>query len=601
MTRRRLPPLPFLLLASCAAFGSSREPSPWADAAGAVRHPDLAAIATDLWEEILRADPVQASFLGDRRYLDLLPDASRGAREDRRERLLALGRRLDDLDAAALEADERVTLAVARHYIRAALARADARFEEWIVSPRGAPHVFFFNLAPDQPAATPQERGALLRRWRRMRGFVHTARANLLRGLSDGRVANRTSVERTLEQLDRILAQDVGEWPLAHPVLPDDFAGEDRERLLAEVREILEDDLRPALGRYRDALREEILPASRPDRRPGLCGLPGGVATYERLVAAETSLPFTPRELHAVGRQEVARIRDEMTALGRRLFQTRDFPSLQARLRGDPALHFSDRDEVEAKAREALDRAREAMGRAFGLQPAAPCVVVRIGPHEERETTIAYYREPSSDRKTPGRYFVNTFAPETRPRFQAEALAFHEAIPGHHLQIAIAQEREGIPRFQREVGSTAFVEGWALYAERLSEELGLYTSDLDRLGRLSFEAWRAARLVVDTGLHAFEWSREDAIDYLLANTLLERINVENEIDRYITSPAQALAYKTGEREMLALRDRAISQRGEAFDLKAFHDVVLGAGAVPLGVLRERVAAWMAGAPAASDD
>jgi uncharacterized protein (DUF885 family) len=219
---------------------------------------------------------------------------------------------------------------------------------------------------------------------------------------------------------------------------------------------------------------------------------------------------------------------------------------------------------------------------------------VRIGEHEERDTTIAYYRNPAADGSLPGRYYVNTYAPETRPRYEAEVLAFHEAIPGHHLQIAIAQEREGLPRFRRAGGSTAYVEGWALYTERLCEEMSLYSGDLDRFGVLSFDAWRACRLVVDTGLHAFGWSRNRAIDYMLANTLLAANNVENEVDRYITTPGQALAYKVGQREILALREQAREALGASFDIAAFHDVVLGEGAVTLPVLRARVERWMAG-------
>ena len=196
----------------------------------------------------------------------------------------------------------------------------------------------------------------------------------------------------------------------------------------------------------------------------------------------------------------------------------------------------------------------------------------------------------------PGRYFINTFAPETRPRYEAAVLAYHEAIPGHHLQIAIAQELQGLPAFRRHGGTTAYIEGWALYTERLCDEMGLYDDDLDRLGMLSFDAWRACRLVVDTGLHAMGWSRQQAIDYLYANTLLALNNVENEVDRYITTPAQALAYKVGQREILRLRAEARQALGERFDIRAFHDVVLEQGAVTLDILRRRVEDWVAGHP-----
>jgi uncharacterized protein (DUF885 family) len=209
-------------------------------------------------------------------------------------------------------------------------------------------------------------------------------------------------------------------------------------------------------------------------------------------------------------------------------------------------------------------------------------------PHEEKHSTIAYYRQPALDGSMPGRYFINTYAPETRPRYEAEALAFHEAIPGHHLQIAIAQELQDIPEFRKHTGVTAYVEGWALYSERLADEMGLYSGDLDRIGMLSFEAWRACRLVVDTGMHAMGWSRQQAIDFMLANSALAENNIVNEVDRYIAWPGQALAYKLGQLEILSLRAEAKQAAGDAFDIRKFHDVVLRNGAVSLTTLRQIV-------------
>jgi uncharacterized protein (DUF885 family) len=218
--------------------------------------------------------------------------------------------------------------------------------------------------------------------------------------------------------------------------------------------------------------------------------------------------------------------------------------------------------------------------------------------YEEKDTTIAYYRQPAVDGSRPGTYYINTYAPETRPRYEAEVLAFHESIPGHHTQIALAQEMTGLPEFRKHLGVTAFVEGWALYTERLAAEMGLYSGDLDRMGMLSFDAWRASRLVVDTGVHVKGWSRQQATSYMLENTALAENNVENEVDRYIGWPGQALAYKLGQREIFALRHQAERALGPAFDVRAFHDLVLGAGAVSLAVLRAEVERWLrAPAPA----
>src|SRR5688572_26220863 len=232
------------------------------------------------------------------------------------------------------------------------------------------------------------------------------------------------------------------------------------------------------------------------------------------------------------------------------------------------------------------------MPKWFGRLPRTPCVVKRVEAYEEKDTTIAYYRQPTVDGTRPGTYYINTFAPETRPRYEAEVLAFHESVPGHHTQIALAMEMTGIPEFRKHLGPTAYVEGWALYTERLTEEMGLYSDDLDRMGMLSFDAWRASRLVVDTGLHVKGWSRQQAVRFMVENTALAENNIDNEVDRYIGWPGQALAYKIGQREILALRREAQARLGAAFDIRGFHDTLLAHGAVSLPVLRQQVERWV---------
>jgi uncharacterized protein (DUF885 family) len=263
-------------------------------------------------------------------------------------------------------------------------------------------------------------------------------------------------------------------------------------------------------------------------------------------------------------------------------------------------MHFRTAEEVEAKARESLARAKAAVPSWFGrIQPKTGCEVRVMGMYEAPYSTIAYYRPPSADGARPGQYMINTYLPETRPRYEAEALAFHESVPGHHLQIAVAQELTGVPEFRKHQGVTAFVEGWGLYSERLADEMGLYSGDTDRIGMLSFDAWRACRLVVDTGLHAMGWTRQQAIDYMTENSVLAENNIVNEVDRYLTWPGQALAYKIGQLEILKLRDEAKRRLGARFDIKAFHDAVLGNGAVALPVLREQVEAYIEAAARAN--
>ncbi|HYB06581.1 MAG TPA: DUF885 domain-containing protein, partial [Nitrososphaerales archaeon] len=338
--------------------------------------------------------------------------------------------------------------------------------------------------------------------------------------------------------------------------------------------------------RYLEFLKSQLLPVARPQEKPGIMHIAGGAEAYVKLIRVHTSLSLTPEEVHQTGLREVARINREMEELGGRVFGINRLKDILKRLRMDPSLYFSSRDEVAAKAESALARANAAIPKWFGRLPKTPCEVVTMEEHEEKHSTIAYYRPPATDGSRPGRYYINTSEPETRPRYEAEALAYHESVPGHHLQIAIAQELEGIPEFRKNSGVTAFVEGWGLYAERLAEEMGLYSSDLDRIGILSYDAWRACRLVVDTGMHAMGWTREQAISFMLDNTALARNNIINEVDRYITWPGQALAYKTGQLEMIGLRRDAEARLGKRFDVRKFHDALLGNGAVPLQALRQ---------------
>jgi uncharacterized protein (DUF885 family) len=377
------------------------------------------------------------------------------------------------------------------------------------------------------------------------------------------------------------------------PAKKDPLAPAERGQFLAPVLAAVREQIYPAFTRYRDAIRSEILPRARDDDHPGVGALPGGDAYYRLCIRRETSLDLSPSELHEFGLSEVARIRGEIEELGEKALGVSDIAKIQAALRDSPAMHFADAAEIEKKAEEVLARANAAVPSAFGIRPRAACEVVPIPDHEAPFTTIAYYKQPSADGTRPGRYYVNIYAPTTRTRYEAEVLAFHESVPGHHLQIAIAQEVRGLPLLRRHGGSTAFVEGWALYTERLCDELGLYSGDVDRLGMLSFDAWRACRLVVDTGIHAMGWSRRQAIDYMAANTLLAVNNIENEVDRYIGTPGQALAYKVGQREILTLRAHAKEVLGDRFDLKEFHDRVLENGAVTLAVLREQIDRWIA--------
>lgn len=559
-----------------------------------VHDPALRALLHDHWEWLLARWPTWATRLGDHRYDDRLEDispaalaADRAAREGFAARAAAVRAAADG--GARLDPEDRVTLELFEGELATALAADTAHAEEWGLSARNNPLVTLGGLAELVGTGAPLE--PYVARLRAFPRYVTDETANLRAGIANGRTPDRAAVDVVIAQLDEALRKPASEWSAAGPV-----SGEVAPALRAAVLAALDEGAIPALRTYQAFLADELRPAARGEDRAGMWALPDGARGYAALAERETSLALPPEEIHAIGLRELAGIHAEMRALGATLFGTSDLAAIFTRLREDPALRFTAEDEVEAKAASALAAARAAIPAWFGRLPVAECGVRRVPAHEAPYTTIAYYW-PAVPGQEPGYYYVNTHAPETRPRFEAEVLAFHESIPGHHLQIAIAQELPALPAFRRHLGTTAYVEGWALYTERLADEMGLYSGDLDRMGMLSFDSWRAARLVVDTGIHALRWTRAEAVRFFLENTPLAANNVANEVDRYITWPGQALAYKLGQIELRALRKEAEAALGARFSLPGFHDVVLGGGAVTLPVLRRRVEAWVAEAAA----
>ncbi len=550
----------------------------------------LAELADEYWQAYLAFSPVSATAIGDRRFDDRMDDASPEALQAQRQRLAAFRGRAEAIEPGALDGADPVTRSALIAQMASDVAALETGLEEWTVDPLEGPQVVALDLEAIQPVSTPDQARAMVARWRALGPWFDQGAANLRRGLASGRVAVRTPVERAVDQISGVLARPDAELPLLKPLETEhpDWPAAEREAFADGLRAAVREVVRPALERFGAVVRDEILPAARPDERAGILHVDGGSDAYTRLIRLHTSLDLTADEIHRLGLDEVARIDSELAEFGGRVLSTTDPEAIRGRLRSDPALHFTTRDEVFATAEEALARARTAIPKWFGLLPKADCTVVRMSEHEEKHSTIAYYRQPAVDGSRPGQYYVNTYAPETRPRYEAEALAYHESIPGHHLQIAIAQELTDLPEFRKHLGPTAFFEGWGLYTERLSDEMGLYSGDLDRIGILSFDGWRACRLVVDTGIHALGWTRRQAIDFMTAHTALAPNNIANEIDRYIVWPGQALAYKIGQLEILRLRAESRAAAGARFDIRAFHDAVLGQGAVGLETLAEIV-------------
>jgi len=545
-------------------------------------------LAAEYWNGRLAADPLEATEIGDRRFDDRLPDSSPAGLAADRARLERLRQ-----EVASTPAD--ITQKLLLGQIDADLAQLSCGLEEWAVDAREGPQVVYLRLPELQPVRTVAEGRALATRWGKIGGAIDQETANLRRGLAAGKVTTKAEVGRVLSQLDELLAKPDAEWPLRAPATAPhpDWAPADRAALATAVDAAIAQGIRPAFARYRDFLAKELQPRARDDAHAGISNVPGGAACYEKLIKVHTSLDLSAREIHQMGLDELARVQAEMRALGKQALGTDALPEIRRRLLDDKTLRFETRDQIEATARATLARAHAAEPRFLGHRPKRQCAVKRIDAFEEKDSPIAYYQPATADGSRPGAFRVDTYEPEKHPRFEFEALTFHESIPGHHVQIALAQELAGLPEFRKHLGVTAFVEGWGLYAEGLADELGLYTGPLDRLGRLSFSAWRAIRLIVDTGVHALGWSRARAIAFMEQNALLSRENVVNEVDRYIAWPGQALAYKLGELQIRRARADAERRLGARFDLRAFHDALLGQGAVSLPVLDAQIDEWVA--------
>jgi uncharacterized protein (DUF885 family) len=559
----------------------------------------IRSIADEYWEAKLEASPLFASFLGDHRYDDRADDLS--AEEERRLRLVWVGLRER---AAAVhggngEVDEtdRASRDLLVQELDDSVRAIDLRLAELASDQMQGIHADLLITAAQLQAPEPEHAAMALTRARQFGRMLDQATDRYREGLAAGRTPVRINVERSINQVDGYLASPLESDPFANLAGPEGWDGLEVWR--GELTDIVRDDLRPAFARYRNALRDELLPAARPDDHPGLLWLDDGAELYQALIELHTGLPLTPDELHAIGMAEATgSLPAEYADVGGREFGTSDLAEIFGRLLDDPGLRYGDADQIMGHATECLDAARAAMGDWFGILPEAPCVLEPVPEYLAADSPAAYYSPPAPDGSRPGEYFVNLHEPTKRGRAETASIAYHEAIPGHHLQLAIASERTDLPAFRRlSWGHTAFVEGWALYTERLADEMGLYPSDLDRLGMLASDSWRACRLVVDTGLHAMGWTRQQAIDFMNAHAPVSREEIVVEVDRYIGMPGQALAYKVGQREILRLRDEARALRGSAFDIKAFHDAVLGGATISLRVLRDRVGAWSAGGQA----
>ncbi len=562
-------------------------------AAGTTENVELKLLLTEHWRHKLENYPLFATQVGFRMLDDQLTDNRMAGHIQRRDATKHFLDQALGIQSSSLNTTDTTTLSLLIESLHSDVATFDCQFFTWLVAARGNP-VTTWNYLPELHSITQAiDFKRLIKRYKGISLSIDNEVANLKLGAERGLLATAESTRRVIKMVTDQLNEPLQQWPLMKPTLvatPQD-APESFDKSRAQLADIVRTQIRPALLRYQQFLATQILPRARPDTEVGIGSLPGGKQCYQHLIRRYTSLPLSAKIIHETGLKEIDRIDNAMRQLGRKLFGIKNRQQILKHLRTHPSLYFTTEEEIETKAKQALARASQTIPKYFGILPQEKCIVRRVPKYEAPYTTIAYYRPPTPGIK-PGEYFINVYQPKTRPRYEAEALAFHESIPGHHLQIAISYERPALPAFRKYINATVFVEGWALYTEQLADEMGLYSGDLDRMGMYSYEAWRAARLVVDTGIHAFGWSRAQAKQFMTEHTALAANNIDNEIDRYINSPGQALAYKTGQMEISRLRKMAETKLGKNFHLSRFHDAVLENGAVSLSVLRKQIDRWV---------
>ncbi|MBW4719168.1 DUF885 domain-containing protein [Saccharothrix obliqua] len=534
-----------------------------------------AAIAEELLDLMSRLSPLGATVFGLPGYDHLLTDHSPEAEESARAAAVSIAER-----ARALPADDDpVTRAVIVQQAESVIDQIDSHAVEYTITDSFfAPAGELLNVLPMTVTATERQQQDYLARLRAVPAFLDAVAARHVAGSAAGRTPVQHLLDAAIAHLDRYLAAT--EDPLARPSGDDAFNAE-RDRLIAT-------EVRPAFAAYREALTGLT---GRPADQAGLCRLPDGDRVYAGLARVHTSTDRTPEELHRTGLEVMAALAEEYAVIGERVFGTRDTAEVFERMRNDPALRWKSEDELITAAREAVVRAEEVAPRWFGRLPAKRCEVEPVPAVDAPGAPTAFYAPPAMDGSRPGTYYANTHRVEERFRYQAEAIAFHEAVPGHHFQITLAQEAD-LPMLRRVASVTGYLEGWGLYCERLADEMGLYSDDVARLGMLALDSMRAGRLVVDTGLHLHGWSREQAVAYLVEHTPLALVEIESEVDRYLAAPGQALAYMVGRLEIQRVRAEAEAALGDRFDIREFHDLVLGGGPLPLAVLAEVVRDWV---------
>ena len=542
------------------------------------------------WETALEKSPYFASLLGDKRYDDKVSSNSVADFYDNRDYEEYVLKVLDSINSDNLSEENQLNYRLLKLDYEVSLEGRKYPSFYMRLNQRGGVQDYYdygnrlnFTTEADY-----------LNWFERVKGYTQNVKNSLINnreGLSKGYTQPRLVTEGVVSQIESLLGAEIDSHPYLRVFLGSDevLGKDDAQELISEVKTYILEELNPAYQELATFLREEYLPQSRTGI--GIKEVPNGREWYEYLARYHTTTDLTPDEIHEIGLQEVARIRSEMEDVMDSVAWEGDFRSFLEFLRTDPQFYYETGEELLDAYRAMSKKIDAYMPTLFNKLPRAPYGVIPIPMESAPFTTTAYYNAPSAGR--PGYFYANLYKPETRPKYEIPVLTVHEAVPGHHHQISLAQELENVPNFRNYLSFTAFVEGWGLYSEQLGESMGLYEDPYDKIGQLTYDMWRAIRLVVDTGMHYKDWTRDDAINLFLENTAKTQQDIENEVDRYIAWPGQALAYKIGQLKIMELRDKAKAELGDNFDIRDYHDFILSFGSIPLSIMEEKVDEFIA--------
>jgi uncharacterized protein (DUF885 family) len=595
MTISKTPRLPILAISLLLLLISAPALCPQAPAPTASIDSNRKALNTifhDYWEDRLKNDPEFASTIGDKRYNGQIDDYSVHAVNAKLEREQALLMRLAAIDPAGLTGQEKTSRDLLLR--RFAEDQEAADFKEWAlpVSQRAGIQIAYPDLVAQLSFTTVKDYDDWIARLHLIPKAFDQVTTNMSIGMDDHRTPPRYLLAKTLDQVKQLANQKPEDSPLALPLksFPASISATEQARIKTEMLDAIGKEVLPAYLRFARFLEVSYIPACRDTL--GIDSLPDGAKYYQFLIRRTTTTGLTPAQIHQLGLDEVKRDEAEMLAIAQKLgFQ--DLITFRASLKSDPKMHPASPQALLAAYRSYLTPMQAKLPQLFGRLPKAKFEVVPVPDYQEKTAAPAYYQSGTPDGTRPGRLFINTYNAAGRNLYSVEDIAYHEGIPGHHLQISIAHELDDLPTFRKYNSNTAYVEGWGLYAERLGKDAGFYQDPYSDYGRLEGDIWRAIRLVVDTGVHSQHWTREQMVQYFHDHSNVDDTSIQSEVDRYISTPSQALAYKVGQLKILDLRDRAKQALGDKFDIRAFHDQVLDSGALPLDVLSEKITAWIA--------